>query len=187
MAEPAPSSDSRQAGRVPLSPRRRRRRAPRVPRRHRAGLDGAGRAADPRPGEGRLAAGARRAGTCTRRWIACCSTPSRWPSACAPTPASARIPVSVALHRGAPGGAGVHRPRAGLRAADRRGRNHRTGRAPSGRQQVRRLIVANRTLENAQELADRFGGYAIPLADLPQHLAEADIVISATASRAAGA
>ncbi|WP_329742727.1 glutamyl-tRNA reductase [Dyella sp. A6] len=49
--------------------------------------------------------------------------------------------------------------------------------------QVRRLIVANRTLENAQELASRHGGYAISLHDLPQHLAEADIVIASTASR----
>jgi len=49
--------------------------------------------------------------------------------------------------------------------------------------QVRRLIVANRTLENAQELASRCGGYAIALSDLPQHLAEADIVISSTAAR----
>jgi glutamyl-tRNA reductase len=48
---------------------------------------------------------------------------------------------------------------------------------------VRRLIVANRTLENAQELASRHGGYAIALHDLPQHLAEADIVISSTAAR----
>jgi glutamyl-tRNA reductase len=50
---------------------------------------------------------------------------------------------------------------------------------------VRRLIVANRTLENAQTLATRFGGYAISLADLGKHLAEADIVISSTASREA--
>jgi glutamyl-tRNA reductase len=49
--------------------------------------------------------------------------------------------------------------------------------------QVRRLIVANRTLENAQDLAGRYGGYAIALADLPHHLAEADIVIASTASR----
>jgi glutamyl-tRNA reductase len=48
---------------------------------------------------------------------------------------------------------------------------------------ARRLIVANRTLENAQSLASRFGGYAITLGDLPKHLAEADIVISSTASR----
>jgi glutamyl-tRNA reductase len=49
--------------------------------------------------------------------------------------------------------------------------------------QARRLIVANRTLESAQELAARYGGYAVALADLPQHLAEADIVISSTAAR----
>ncbi len=49
--------------------------------------------------------------------------------------------------------------------------------------QARRIIVANRTPETAQELAGRYGGYAIALADLPQHLAEADIVISSTASR----
>ena len=48
---------------------------------------------------------------------------------------------------------------------------------------VRRLIVANRTLDNAQALAGRFGGYAIALGDLEKHLAEADIVISSTASR----
>ncbi|HEY8586637.1 MAG TPA: glutamyl-tRNA reductase [Rhodanobacter sp.] len=48
---------------------------------------------------------------------------------------------------------------------------------------VRRLIVANRTLESAQELAGRHGGYAVALTDLPQHLAEADIVISSTAAR----
>ena len=48
---------------------------------------------------------------------------------------------------------------------------------------VRRLIVANRTLDNAQALASRFGGYAIALSDLDKHLAEADIVISSTAAR----
>ncbi len=48
---------------------------------------------------------------------------------------------------------------------------------------IRRLIVANRSLENAQSLAGRFGGYAIALTDLERHLAEADIVITSTASR----
>ena len=48
---------------------------------------------------------------------------------------------------------------------------------------VRRLIIANRSLENAQALAANLGAYAISLSDLPQHLAEADIVISSTASR----
>ncbi len=49
--------------------------------------------------------------------------------------------------------------------------------------QCRRLLVANRTLEHAQALASRVGGYALPLAELDRHLAEADVVISATASR----
>ena len=48
---------------------------------------------------------------------------------------------------------------------------------------VKRLIVANRTVETAQALVNPVGGYAIALADLPKHLAEADIVMSATASR----
>jgi glutamyl-tRNA reductase len=47
---------------------------------------------------------------------------------------------------------------------------------------VGRLIVANRTVENALRLAGEMGGYAIGLGDLPRHLAEADIVISSTAS-----
>jgi glutamyl-tRNA reductase len=48
---------------------------------------------------------------------------------------------------------------------------------------VRRLLVANRTLEHAQTLASRHGGVALALSDLDRHLDEADIVISATASR----
>jgi glutamyl-tRNA reductase len=50
-------------------------------------------------------------------------------------------------------------------------------------QNARRLLVANRTLEHAQALASRIGGYALALDELDRHLAEADIVISATASR----
>lgn len=48
---------------------------------------------------------------------------------------------------------------------------------------AKRLLVANRTLAHAQDLASRHGGYALALPDLDRHLAEADIVISATASR----
>jgi glutamyl-tRNA reductase len=51
-----------------------------------------------------------------------------------------------------------------------------------GDQNLQRLLVANRTLAHAQALATRFGGYALPLEELDRHLAEADIVISATAS-----
>src|SRR5215831_2310895 len=47
---------------------------------------------------------------------------------------------------------------------------------------VTRMIVANRTLANAQELAQEFSAYAITLDALHTHLPEADIVISSTAS-----
>ena len=48
---------------------------------------------------------------------------------------------------------------------------------------VRRLLVANRTLSHAQALAERHQGYALSLSQLDAHLAEADVVISATAAR----
>ena len=48
---------------------------------------------------------------------------------------------------------------------------------------VRRLLIANRTLAHAQELASRHGGVALPLTELARHLGEADVVFSATAAR----
>jgi len=47
---------------------------------------------------------------------------------------------------------------------------------------VGQIIVANRTLERAHTLANQFDGYAISLTEISSHLAEADIVISSTAS-----
>ena len=47
---------------------------------------------------------------------------------------------------------------------------------------VRHVIVANRTLERAQRIADQFGGRAIGLSEIPDALHLADIVISSTAS-----
>lgn len=49
---------------------------------------------------------------------------------------------------------------------------------------ARRMIVANRTLERAQQLASEFDAFAITLEQLHSHLAEADIVITSTASPA---
>lgn len=47
---------------------------------------------------------------------------------------------------------------------------------------LRRIIVANRSLDKAQELAAEFNGFAIELDAIATHLPEADIVISSTAS-----
>lgn len=47
---------------------------------------------------------------------------------------------------------------------------------------IGRIIIANRTVERAHALATELDGYAIALAEMPKHLAEADIVISSTAS-----
>jgi len=48
--------------------------------------------------------------------------------------------------------------------------------------QPRAMVVANRTIERGEKLASRFGGEAMRLADLPNRLAEFDIVVSCTAS-----
>jgi glutamyl-tRNA reductase len=47
---------------------------------------------------------------------------------------------------------------------------------------IQRMIIANRSLDRAQALAVEFNGSAITLDALPAHLAQADIVISSTAS-----
>ncbi|ABC28578.1 glutamyl-tRNA reductase [Hahella chejuensis KCTC 2396] len=47
---------------------------------------------------------------------------------------------------------------------------------------VRSLIVANRTLSRARDLAAEFHGSAIGLSDIPEYLHRADIVIASTAS-----
>jgi glutamyl-tRNA reductase len=44
------------------------------------------------------------------------------------------------------------------------------------------MTVANRTLERGEALAERFGALAMPLSELPQRLAEFDVVVSCTAS-----
>lgn len=50
-------------------------------------------------------------------------------------------------------------------------------------QGIKHIIVANRTLDRAQRLAGEFNGEAILLADIPEQLHRADIVISSTASQ----
>ncbi|HLV17160.1 MAG TPA: glutamyl-tRNA reductase [Pseudomonas sp.] len=50
-------------------------------------------------------------------------------------------------------------------------------------QGVRRIVVANRTLERARNLADEFGARAVLLSDIPDELVNSDIVISSTASQ----
>ena len=50
-------------------------------------------------------------------------------------------------------------------------------------QGLHQIIVANRTLSNAARVAEEFQGKAILLADIPEYLSKADIVISSTASQ----
>lgn len=50
-------------------------------------------------------------------------------------------------------------------------------------QGVRRIVVANRTLERARLLSDEFGAEAVVLSDIPDALVNSDIVISSTASQ----
>jgi glutamyl-tRNA reductase len=45
---------------------------------------------------------------------------------------------------------------------------------------VKQFIIASRTLENAQKLADTFGGTTIAITDIQHHLPKADVVVSAT-------
>lgn len=48
---------------------------------------------------------------------------------------------------------------------------------------IKKILVANRTLDRAQKLAAEFNGEAFLLADIPAQLHRADIVISSTASQ----
>lgn len=48
--------------------------------------------------------------------------------------------------------------------------------------QPRHMTVANRTAERAQDLATRFSASTLKLADLPDHIAQYDIIVSCTAS-----
>ena len=45
-------------------------------------------------------------------------------------------------------------------------------------QGIKRIVVANRTLERASQLAEQFGAHAVLLSDIPDELAHSDIVIS---------
>lgn len=50
-------------------------------------------------------------------------------------------------------------------------------------QGVNKMIVANRTVERAQILANKFDAEAIALSEMPERLVEADIIIASTASQ----
>ena len=47
---------------------------------------------------------------------------------------------------------------------------------------LNRMIIANRSIERARSLAQRYQGFAIGLDEIPSHLADADMIVAATAS-----
>ncbi len=51
------------------------------------------------------------------------------------------------------------------------------------RQGIGAIVIANRSLENAQKLADEVGAEAVHISQVPEQLVNADIVISSTASQ----
>ncbi len=48
---------------------------------------------------------------------------------------------------------------------------------------IKRIIIANRTLERARRLADEFQAEAIMLSEIPEYLVDADILVASTASQ----
>lgn len=48
---------------------------------------------------------------------------------------------------------------------------------------VKHIVVANRTLQNAVELGEKFGAEGVLLSDIPEQLVKADIVVSSTNSQ----
>lgn len=50
-------------------------------------------------------------------------------------------------------------------------------------QGIGRMIIANRSLANAQKLAGELGAFAMSLDDLAMHLPDADLIVSSTAAR----
>lgn len=48
---------------------------------------------------------------------------------------------------------------------------------------VKQIVIANRTLQNAVKLGDKFGGRGVLLSDIPEELESADIIVSSTNSQ----
>ena len=172
---------------APLHLRRRRRRAPRLPRGVEPRFDGDRRAADPRPGEGRL-----RARPVARSGRArCCH--------CAVHAGVRRRQEGADRDRDRPArGVRVASPRsswprrssAGCRASAvllvGAGKMSELAARHLVEQGVFPVYVTNRTWARAQEMARALAGTAVPFDELPTALAAVDIVISVDRGGGAG-
>lgn len=122
------------------------------------------------------------ASRCPASWSVCSRNPSPLPSACVPKPTSAParspwllppVPLARQIFESLADlnvllvGAGET-----IELVARHLREHK----------VRHMIIANRTRERAQLLADEVGAEVITLPEIDERLADADIIISSTAS-----
>ena len=144
------------------------------------GFPGAGRAPDPGTAQGRLPPGGPDLHLAAPCSTACCIRPSRWPKRVrtetrigseAISISSAAVDLACKIFDTLAGRAALL---VGAGEMAELAAEHLLGHG------ISRMLVANRTLARAQELAQRFHGQALSLDEVPQTLSEVDIVITST-------
>ena len=171
--------------RPPLRPLRRAGRRPPVRGGRRPRLRRARRERDPRPGQAAPGSGPARRAPPVPPSTCCSATPSRSASGPAPRPASPATSPRCRRPRSPwppSGSAALDGPHASSCSAPATwARAWRSALAKAG---APRSSIANRTWDTAVALAERVGGRAVRLGDLPAALAEVDVLLTSTGAAA---